>query len=593
MTMKKKTTSGKRSVTPWLYVLIAAIVAVVAVVVACIFLLHYTYGKLNIVPTSAAVKYRDDCKVSEDDGYGSILDTAGLSDAPSLTCVDGVVKMEQDGYDNPHITYIFTGEEKCEDYGTQQWYDLLELGKRYPNVNGENGWVRVNSDSFSLTEAGWYTVFAIWYENGEKQCISRQFNKAVVADKVAGEVSEEIYEQWKINKDKVQAISGTKNYLFVGTDVENKDGTEEMYSDTILLVTVNHTSKKITTSFVSKELFVYIPGIGCCRLTDAYYYGGIELLIKTVEENLGIKIHNYCSTDYKSFIHFVNALGGINITIAKNENKPINAYLDNYFARYKPYEDASKEYIETSGEMTLDGLQALAYLRYYGSSDFSRGARYQSFLRQAKKQIANVSVWAVVNEVFPQLTTDLTYDTYVHLLFDVLRLSRYEANFDAIPSVDRVAEFKEDGKHTILLAENAETEKTLAEIFRIGQFPASPINMYDVLQIVVLGILAVLCLGILYLIFLHKYKVTYICDDEAHTVEKKEKRYRFRKAAHVYHQHVLDGKVDGMYSDKAMQLLFLDEFPMPLNNVKVYVHLEPKTEPEATENAEKETATVS
>lgn len=78
-----------------------------------------------------------------------------------------------------------------------------------------------------------------------------------------------------------------------------------------MLVSVNKADKKITCATLNKALAVVIPTVGVGPLYDAYEYGGIKLLTRTVEDNYGIAINGYFDFTLASFLEAAEDLGGI------------------------------------------------------------------------------------------------------------------------------------------------------------------------------------------------------------------------------------------------------------------------------------------
>ena len=99
--------------------------------------------------------------------------------------------------------------------------------------------------------------------------------------------------------------------------------------------------------------------------------GGISALEDAVGELLDIPIHYYARVDFIGFIDMVDAVGGVDVTVAKGFDDPgIHYGLKDGFSI-------------AAGRHHLDGLHALAYARARkaaGESDFSRAARQQQII---------------------------------------------------------------------------------------------------------------------------------------------------------------------------------------------------------------------
>jgi len=136
---------------------------------------------------------------------------------------------------------------------------------------------------------------------------------------------------------------------------------------------------------IPRDLWVDING-SKDRINTSFAQGGPQLLIKTIQDDLGIQINHYAAIDFSGFQNAVDTVGGLKM------------YLD------APARDAKSGLdLPTAGCVPLDGFQALAYVRsrYYESyeaghwvsdptSDFGRIKRQQDFIRRMlKKAVAS------------------------------------------------------------------------------------------------------------------------------------------------------------------------------------------------------------
>ncbi|MBQ4619201.1 MAG: LCP family protein [Clostridia bacterium] len=188
--------------------------------------------------------------------------------------------------------------------------------------------------------------------------------------------------------------SGYVHVLLVGVDV---DSTGTSRSDTMIVASVSKGDIKLTS--LLRDTGVTIPGrSGKHRLNAAYAYGGIDLLLKTVNQNFGLNITRYAIVDYDSFPKIIDKLGGVTLTVSDAEANEINdnvrglLYMDvkngkrEYDAGYQLYLD---EILEKGGEnLRLDGLQTLGYARIRSlDSDYGRTNRQRKVLSAILSQV--------------------------------------------------------------------------------------------------------------------------------------------------------------------------------------------------------------
>ncbi len=189
---------------------------------------------------------------------------------------------------------------------------------------------------------------------------------------------------------------GYVHVLLVGVD---KDTTGTSRSDTMIVASIKKDVIKLTS--LLRDTGVSIPGrSGTYRLNAAYAYGGIDLLLKTINHNFGLNITRYAMVDYDSFPKIIDRLGGVTLTVSDAEANEINRNVGGllYMDVQKgvlPYDEGyalyQSELLSKGGEnIRLDGLQTLGYARIRSlDSDYGRTNRQRKVLSaiidQAKK----------------------------------------------------------------------------------------------------------------------------------------------------------------------------------------------------------------
>ncbi|HEY8525538.1 MAG TPA: LCP family protein [Acidimicrobiales bacterium] len=179
-----------------------------------------------------------------------------------------------------------------------------------------------------------------------------------------------------------------ENYLIVGVD--NASGLDEddpvrrgrddlSRSDTIMILRIDPRSRQAALLSLPRDLWVPIAGTNSHqRINTAIERGGPQLLIRTIREYLGIRIHHYVQVDFASFQGLVEAVDGVPVYVPH------------------PARDRQTGLNLSRGCVTLDPEQALAYVRsrHYEEridgewvedprSDLGRIQRQQDFIRRA------------------------------------------------------------------------------------------------------------------------------------------------------------------------------------------------------------------
>ena len=119
---------------------------------------------------------------------------------------------------------------------------------------------------------------------------------------------------------------------------------------------------------VPRDTLVEIPGVGEDKINAAFATGGPDLTVETLENLTGVSIDNYVVVNFGGVEDIVDAMGGITLQV----DQPIEVGIE-----------GRRVYIP-AGTRELDGLEALAYVRYRGgpTADIGRIGRQQKFLRQ-------------------------------------------------------------------------------------------------------------------------------------------------------------------------------------------------------------------
>ncbi|MBR8645941.1 LCP family protein [[Brevibacterium] frigoritolerans] len=109
-------------------------------------------------------------------------------------------------------------------------------------------------------------------------------------------------------------------------------------------------------------------------MNAAYYYGGRELLKKTIQENFDVKIDHVAVIDFKGFVKMVDLLAPEGVAV--NVDQEI-------------IDDMSIQ--ASAGKNVLHGEEILKYVRFRhdDESDFGRVERQQEVMVQLKTAFIN------------------------------------------------------------------------------------------------------------------------------------------------------------------------------------------------------------
>ena len=201
----------------------------------------------------------------------------------------------------------------------------------------------------------------------------------------------------------LEFLSGKRNIVVMGCDVRKDDAGR---SDTLFVVMMDKNDKKAALLSVPRDTRVKIKGHGWDKINSAFAYGGHKLTQETVQDFLGIRLHNYVVVDFQGFKGLVDAVGGVDINVEKRM----------YY--YDPY--ANFEIDLRPGNQHMDGKTAMQYVRYRDEEgDIGRIRRQQKFIMALYKQIASKNILAkmpgVSKQIMSMIKTDLSLKEMVEL----------------------------------------------------------------------------------------------------------------------------------------------------------------------------------
>jgi LCP family protein required for cell wall assembly len=253
---------------------------------------------------------------------------------------------------------------------------------------------------------------------------------------------------WKngfsVNNDLFKPKSADRVILLIGVDA--RDPKEPSRSDTIMLVFLHPKENRIDLLSVPRDSRVSIEGESYKRkINYAHAKGGPELLQKTLQDCLNVKINGYMELDFSGFEKVIDQMGGVEINVEKR--------------MYTAYEGIDLY----PGLQRLNGHDALAYVRFRhdGMGDIGRIQRQQKFLRAVSKQALTfhniVNSPALLGEIMDNIKTDMGTGAIASLARQFV--SQPEVNSYMVPGE---AEMVNDASYWVV--NWSETEKLVEEL---------------------------------------------------------------------------------------------------------------------------------
>ena len=174
--------------------------------------------------------------------------------------------------------------------------------------------------------------------------------------------------------------------MLVGVDARGYE--ENSRSDTIILASYNKTKHTVKLVSILRDCYVNIPTKGWDKINAATSYGGVGMLVNTLNENFNLDIQHYVQIKFDDFKTVIDLMGGLDVELTKAEINYINNKLHVEDKDYK--NDITAE----PGVVHLNGTQTLWHCRNrsIGNSDFTRTDRQREVLSLIIDKAMNLSV---------------------------------------------------------------------------------------------------------------------------------------------------------------------------------------------------------
>jgi LCP family protein required for cell wall assembly len=151
-------------------------------------------------------------------------------------------------------------------------------------------------------------------------------------------------------------------------------------TDTIMLLHTGSGPNMLMS--IPRDSLVDVPGYGTTKINAAFAYGGPDLLVKTIEQDTGIRVDDYVEIGFAGFIGVVDAVGGVQIC-PKQAMKDKLANLD-----------------IKKGCQEVQGTEALGYARSRhtsGLGDIARAEHQREVVSAVGSKAA--SPWTIINPI--------------------------------------------------------------------------------------------------------------------------------------------------------------------------------------------------
>lgn len=206
------------------------------------------------------------------------------------------------------------------------------------------------------------------------------------------------------------------NVVFIGVDARDWEANATApRSDTLILFTMDPVTNTAGMISIPRDMWVNIPGFGYGRINTAYSLGeayklpggGAGLVMKTVEQFLGVPVSYYGQVDFNTFIAMIDTIGGIDLEVKDR------LVLD-------PVGTGKDKVVITPGYRHLVGWKALAYARTRKTKggDEDRAQRQQDVIFAIMDKVLSSEYFPTFVKQAPGLYDLMSAGIHTNLSFD-------------------------------------------------------------------------------------------------------------------------------------------------------------------------------
>ncbi|MEV6372424.1 LCP family protein [Micromonospora musae] len=168
-------------------------------------------------------------------------------------------------------------------------------------------------------------------------------------------------------------VKGAMNIMILGSDSRDPESTGGSRTDTIILAHLPKDRSSAQLISIPRDTWVPVPksknghGGRDAKINAAYAWGGVPLMVQTVEEFTNVRVDHVAIIDFAGFKEIIDALGGIEVDVEKD-----------FTSIHAPFRNFRK------GMQEMDGDAALDYSRQrkqFADGDFARIRHQQQVIK--------------------------------------------------------------------------------------------------------------------------------------------------------------------------------------------------------------------
>ncbi|WP_038468948.1 LCP family protein [Arthrobacter sp. PAMC 25486] len=203
------------------------------------------------------------------------------------------------------------------------------------------------------------------------------------------------------------AVNGAKNILLLGSDsrgdavdMAEQGAASDQRSDTMMWVHIPADRKNITMMSIMRDTWVDIPGHGEAKINAAMAFGGVPLVVETLEGLFKNRIDHVAIVDFEGFKAITDSLGGVTVPVTV------------------PFTTSTHTF--NAGPQLMNGDEALAFVREryaFTDGDYQRVRNQQLFLKAVMGTVLTpatltnpAKISDLVGNVSPYISVDKSLD---------------------------------------------------------------------------------------------------------------------------------------------------------------------------------------
>ncbi|MCD1143963.1 LCP family protein [Kocuria sp. LUK] len=165
-------------------------------------------------------------------------------------------------------------------------------------------------------------------------------------------------------------------------------------ADSIMLLHVPEEGGEVFVMSLLRDTWVSVPGVGEAKLNAALDAGGLPLMVRTVEDLVGVRVDEVAEVDFEGFAALTDAVGGVTVDV--------------------PQDFVSNEgMVFEQGPEHMDGRRALEFVRErkaFAEGDYARVVNQRTYVAALLDRLTSPAVLlnplrlhAVVHDFSPYL----------------------------------------------------------------------------------------------------------------------------------------------------------------------------------------------